>query len=406
MTKTYYDDPLVLELDTNVVSCKEDKGEYLVALEETLFYVEGGGQLRDEGWINDIEVIDVYTYKDTIYHVLKQPVEGKVHIRINGAERLKHMQSHTTQHLVSAVFVEQYDYWTIGNHYMSDGTCDIDLDCEGVTKEQLQNVENICNQIITMDLPIEISYVDEKLARSYAEAEFDDYEDLDIYRVVSIPGYKSDEYLDHNLCGCLHVPSTRYIKGINLLSATKTAQGVRIIMSAGNQLVENAHTYYDMLNSISTNLGKPFNEINDGIEHLRAQYREESKLLDHYRTSYLDLVVKNTLSTLKEDEVNLIVVDEKDFTIEDMKYVMVNYTKEPNNIAVGMKEENNRLSLVISKSKNVENFNCGNVFKELRKNYKLRGGGSPLVAQGGGEVFDDYKTIILDEVKAQLEQSK
>jgi len=41
-------------------NCKKVNGQCLVELEQTAFYPEGGGQPSDRGWIDDLEVLDVY----------------------------------------------------------------------------------------------------------------------------------------------------------------------------------------------------------------------------------------------------------------------------------------------------------------------------------------------------------
>ena len=42
-TKLYYEDAYLREFDAVVLSCREEQGRYLVVLDRTAFYPEGGG---------------------------------------------------------------------------------------------------------------------------------------------------------------------------------------------------------------------------------------------------------------------------------------------------------------------------------------------------------------------------
>ena len=107
------------------------------------------------------------------------------------------MQNHSSQHLVSALFCDFYKMNTISAHYISDGTVDIILDTSEVSEEVVKDVEKRANQIITEDIPISISYIDEEEAKKYTD-DISEYLGYGKFRLVTIPN------LDHNLCGCPH----------------------------------------------------------------------------------------------------------------------------------------------------------------------------------------------------------
>ena len=61
--KLYYADPFLQDFTATVLSCEAGKGGYLVTLDRTAFYPEGGGQPADHGTMNGLAVTDVHEKK-------------------------------------------------------------------------------------------------------------------------------------------------------------------------------------------------------------------------------------------------------------------------------------------------------------------------------------------------------
>ena len=59
-TKLYYEDPFLQGFTAAVTSCEEGKGGYLVTLDRTAFYPEGGGQPYDTGVLGEAKVLEVH----------------------------------------------------------------------------------------------------------------------------------------------------------------------------------------------------------------------------------------------------------------------------------------------------------------------------------------------------------
>ena len=65
--KMFWIDPYKKEFEAEVIAIE---GKNLI-LDETYFYPEGGGQVGDQGWVNDILVTDTQYENDNIVHILE-----------------------------------------------------------------------------------------------------------------------------------------------------------------------------------------------------------------------------------------------------------------------------------------------------------------------------------------------
>ncbi|MGE5548860.1 MAG: alanyl-tRNA editing protein, partial [Bacillota bacterium] len=115
--RLYNDSPYINEWQTEVRSIVEIGCKYHVSLAETAFYPEQGGQLADRGTIDGMPVESLYEKDHTVYHVLPAAPEGSVvSCKLDFARRFDHMQQHTGQHVLSAVFDMLYKADTSSFH--------------------------------------------------------------------------------------------------------------------------------------------------------------------------------------------------------------------------------------------------------------------------------------------------
>ena len=70
VTKRLYDDGHIKEFDAIVIECSPYENGFLLELDQTAFFPNGGGQLSDEGTLNGITVRDVNEEKGRILHLV------------------------------------------------------------------------------------------------------------------------------------------------------------------------------------------------------------------------------------------------------------------------------------------------------------------------------------------------
>lgn len=135
-----------------------------VVLDGTYFYPGGGGQPPDHGdlsWDDGrAAVVDAQkNHGDVRHHVAD--VEGPlpdlgttVTGRIDADRRDRLRRTHTAQHVVSRVVLDEYGAATVGNRVSVDGAR-IDFEPADFDDDDVATIERLTNQVLERDLPVE-----------------------------------------------------------------------------------------------------------------------------------------------------------------------------------------------------------------------------------------------------------
>ena len=226
-TKLYYEDPFLQGFTAAVTSCEEGKGGYLVTLDRTAFYPEGGGQPYDTGVLGEAKVLEVHDKNGVITHLCNKPlaVGASVEGKIDWARRFDHMQQHSGEHICSGLICERFRCDNVGFHMGTDiVTIDFNAD---ISWEELMEIEEAANRYICEDHEIDIQF--------YRGAELDRVEyrskkplEGDV-RIVAFPGA--------DCCACCgtHVLRSGQVGLVKFLSVQKFREGVRIELLCGDR---------------------------------------------------------------------------------------------------------------------------------------------------------------------------
>ena len=199
-----------------------------VIFDDTVLFPEGGGQNDDHGLIwnqnqdenHSFQVKRVTRQKGQAVHfvVADKPLEVGAQMvqKIDWTRRFDHMQQHTGQHLISAIFdkcgIETLSWWMAENETGKVGVSYIELDTKEISPEQLEQVENECNQSIRDHLEVQTLIFapgSEELASAKTRGLPDDHEGS--IRVVKIGN------IDQNMCCGTHVSNLSQLQMIKLL---------------------------------------------------------------------------------------------------------------------------------------------------------------------------------------------
>ena len=264
--KLFYKDPFLTEFTATVLDCQPGKNGYIVTLDCTAFYPEGGGQPADHGTLDGIAVTDVHEKSGVVLHNVEAAVEiGKTVMgSIDWARRFDHMQQHSGEHICSGLICERFHCDNVGFHMGADiVTIDFNAD---ISWEALLEIEAAANQYIYENHPIDI-----QLHRG-AELEAIDYRSKkplegDV-RIVTFPGA--------DCCACCgtHVLRSGQVGLVKFLSVQKFREGVRIELLCGKRALDYLSRTWAQARDIGQSLSVKPVDAGAAVERLKGELAE------------------------------------------------------------------------------------------------------------------------------------
>ncbi len=251
------------ESDACVTACRRAEGGFEITLDRTVFFPGGGGQEADSGTVGGLEVLSMSEQGEEIIHLLPAPLEvgARVECRLDVEPRLRRMQNHGGEHIISGIVNRKYGFNNIGFHM---GTEDITIDFDGVlTRDQLCEVELLANRAVTEDRPISVFFpTPEELAAL-------DYRSKKALsgrvRIVEI------ENFDRCACCAPHLPRTGQVGIIKILDFIHYKGGIRVHLLCGFDALEDYHRRYMASAEISTLLSTPQHDISGAVARLQEE---------------------------------------------------------------------------------------------------------------------------------------
>lgn len=269
--------PYMSEFTASVVSCVREKGGYLIELDRTCFYPEGGGQPADNGSVGEARITDVHEKDGRVLHLADIPLEigCEVKCKIDWLRRFSHMQHHSAEHIVSGLVHARHKLDNVGFH-MGSAMVTIDFNGE-LTREDIEKIQREANRVVFADLAVEESYPGEKELAA-----------LDYRSKKAISGeVRIITVANADCCACCgtHVARTGEIGLIKLLSPQRYKGGVRIGLLCGESALEDYCKKEEEVTAVSQLLSaKPY-EISQAVKRLFDEAEKLKAELHEARSS-------------------------------------------------------------------------------------------------------------------------
>ena len=278
--RLYYHDADLREFDAQILACAPAGEHFELQLDRTAFYATSGGQPNDTGLLADAQVVDVFERDDAVIHVTDRPLLlGAVHGVVEWPRRFDHMQQHTGQHLLSAIFLAHFRMPTISFH-LGREISTIDLDAKSLAPPQVEDAERLVNALIFDDRPVTVRFgTREELAAAGVRKEVAREGRL---RAIEIEGVECQP------CGGTHVSRTGQI-GILLLRKFEKQRGNwRIEFLCGGRALAAARRDYATLGEAARLLGSAAAEVPAQVRRSLDERRE----IDRSRQKLLERLAK------------------------------------------------------------------------------------------------------------------
>ena len=277
--KLFENNSMLKECEAIVTACTQKDGKYLIELDKTVFFPEGGGQLSDKGKINDIIVEHVSEKEGHIYHECREPLPVGIPVKavLDWSVRLDRMQQHLGEHILSFACWKLFEAHNVGFH-MNEDSVFIDLDKE-LTEEDLLKAELFTNEIIWDNRPVSVDYMASSEALKLKDKMRKFNEKLTgILRIVSVEGA--------DICTCCgtHPPFTGMIGSVKVIRHEKHKGGCRVEFLCGRRALLDMDKKNSTLLKVAQSLSTKPELVPEHIEKLKADMQAQleavkSKLL-------------------------------------------------------------------------------------------------------------------------------
>ena len=392
--------------DLQVDSATSGK-EYFLALDQSPFYAESGGQVGDHGDFScsdgNGQILDCIKQGKIFLHKINVAdgslkVGDTLKLSVESTSRASAASNHSATHLMHAALKH-----VLGSHVEQKGSL-VDASKlrfdfshpKAVTKDEIKEIELIVNQqtLNNAEVKTELMKLDDAIA-SGAEAMFGEKYDDEV-RVLSMGDGFSVE-----LCGGTHVSRTGDIGMFVILSESSVSSGVRRIEAVtGSKAVELMLEIRSQLQDVQgiLNVGAP--EVSSKVKDL---VRENKSLKKGNKTKEKTTVdIKEAIH--KINNFDLVLLEAETQNIQDLRQ-LVDASKEGQSqrCVLILSHQDSKVIMVCGITDDIQgSLSANDVIQAIAKASNGKGGGRKDFAQGAGvaDNFEEFVNSIPDIVQS------
>ncbi|MCR4648522.1 MAG: hypothetical protein K5776_05525 [Lachnospiraceae bacterium] len=406
-TKKIFDtDAFIKENKTTVTKCALSEREgfeklYEAVTDSTIFSPEGGGQKSDEGFFDDVRVVDVQEFDGEIIHFLESEIPAGTEVlqKIDLDLRFRRMQNHNAEHLICGLIHKKFGYSNVGFHLSetSDENRNVIrieavMDVDGpIDAKDLEEIELQANMAIASNVPVYALLPSAEEAKDIAyRSKLDIEENL---RLVVIEGY--------DICACCApcLKSSAEMQLVKIIDSMPHRGGMRLTLIAGIDAVKDYIDIHKDNKKIMNILSSKRNECANAVENLyekSMQLHEENSAL---KKEITDLNTKEVIKKITENNLKFYVFYAPDFDeIQSRKLINEVALKTKTVMAVMFEKKNSTYRFVVGKNADVTDISLRELAKNMQNKLSSRGGGSEQMIQGSIPANDDLINSFFEEM--------
>ncbi|MDB3947627.1 alanine--tRNA ligase [Gammaproteobacteria bacterium] len=381
--------------------------EYFLALDQSPFYAESGGQVGDQGEFTSLngsgQVLDCIKQGKIFLHKINiaegsLKLDDTLKLSVASTLRACAASNHSATHLMHAALKH-----VLGNHVEQKGSL-VDASKlrfdfshpKAVTVDEIKQIESLVNQhtLNNAEVKTELMQLDDAIA-SGAEAMFGEKYDDEV-RVLSMGDGFSVE-----LCGGTHVSRTGDIGMFTISSESSVSSGVRRIEAlTGFKAVELMLEIRSQLQDVQGILNVGATQVSSKVEDL---VRENKSLKKGNKTKEKSTVdIKETIYKINNFDLVLIEADTQN--IQDLRQ-LVDSSKESQSqrCVLILSHQDSKVVMVCGITEDMQgSLSANDVIQAIAKATNGKGGGRKDFAQGAGvtDNFEEFVNSIPDIVQS------
>jgi len=383
----YFEEPLTLEFTAQVIESRPlDGGRFGIILPRTYFYPTSGGQEHDTGWLGEARVLDVYKENGDIIHVTDRPLASGEHpAHIDRERRIRAMQHHTAQHILSAAFLEVAGIDSLSANINGESPSTIDLAAGDVPLEILRRVEIFANSIFFENRVVKTYHVTpEEISRLPVRKP---PKVSGMIRVVEVDGF------DFTPCGGTHCPATGMVGLLKIVKTERVNQRVRIHFVAGCQALGYFQKVQEALQQAGALLETGLEEMPSVLGRKLEQLKSSQAELEALRASLLSAEANQLAATAQSlGAFRLVTATFHSRAAADLRGLALKLREVEDLVSLLASYDGGKLSLVAACAPGV-GVDARELLQKHLVRFGLRGGGDKTLAQGGGAVDE---TVLAD----------
>lgn len=396
-----------LECESNIVRYRKvkskNKEQFQIVLDKTPFYAESGGQVGDNGTIENINekinITDTKKENGVIIHFcdkLPENVEATFTAKVNKTKRSFTENNHSATHLLHAALRQ-----VLGTHVEQKGSLVNDEHLRfdfshfsKITDEELHEIEKIVNTKIRENIYSNIQQMTIDDAKKTGAMALFGEKYGDVVRVVEF-----DKNYSIELCGGTHVKATGQIGYFKIISESAVAAGIRRIEAVTSIKAEE---FFDnqtaILNEVKALL-KNNKDVVKSLSNLVEENNDLQKQLQSLLREKAQGIKQELLSKVQHKNGLNVIIEKISFdSAEEIKNILFEIRNQVENcICIIGAEVKGKPSISVIIDDNLvkdKNLNAGTIIKDLAKEINGGGGGQPFYAQAGGSKLEGLNTAM------------
>ncbi|MCU7796975.1 MAG: alanine--tRNA ligase [Candidatus Thiodiazotropha sp. (ex Myrtea spinifera)] len=387
----------------------------VVFLDSTPFYAESGGQVGDMGVLEGnsvlFEVEDTRKQSGDLFAHVGKLEEGNLRVgdtvtaQVNAYTRQTTMLNHSATHLMHAALRS-----VLGTHVTQKGSL-VDPErlrfdfshFEPITREQLQTIEQMVNEQIRCNHPVETNLMSLDQAKASGAMALFGEKYADEVRVLRMGDFSTE------LCGGTHVNAVGDIGLFKIIAETGIAAGVRRIEAVtGQRAIEWMEADEERVQRIAEMIKSGREEIEDKLSQILDRNRKLEKELEQLKAKLASAAGSDLASgAVSVGEVQVLAAHLDGADPKSLRGTMDQLKNKLGSAVILLAAvDGGKVSLVAGVTKDLTGqMKAGDLVKLAAEQVGGKGGGRPDMAQAGGSNPDALPAalaLVEPWVKSQL----